>query len=79
MGATLKIIARIHTDFPSKFGIPRQSGLADTHGFIIFEPKFRNPDSIKGIEEYSRLWLLWEFSENKREAWNPMVRPPRLG
>ena len=79
MGATLKIIARIHTDFPSKFGIPRQSGLADTHGFIIFEPKFRNPDSIKGIEEYSRLWLLWGFSENKREAWNPMVRPPRLG
>ena len=79
MGTTLKVIARIHTDFPTKFGIPRQSGLADTHGFIVFEPEFRNPDSIRGIEEYSRLWLLWEFSENIREKWSPTVRPPRLG
>lgn len=79
MGTTLKVIARIHTDFPTKFGIPRQSGLADTHGFIVFEPEFRNPDSIRGIEVYSRLWLLWEFSENIREKWSPTVRPPRLG
>lgn len=75
----MKVIARIRTDFPTKFGIPRQSGLADTRGIIIFEPEYRNPDALKGIEEYSHLWLLWEFSEARREGWRPTVRPPRLG
>lgn len=76
---TLKSIAYIHTDFPTKFGIPRQSGLADTQGEIIFTPEYRNPDALRGIEEYSHLWLLWEFSETVREEWSPTVRPPRLG
>lgn len=75
----MKVIARIHTDFPTKFGIPRQSGLADTRGIIIFEPEYRNPDALKGIEEYSHLWLLWGFSKVKRERWSATVRPPRLG
>lgn len=75
----MKVIARIHTDFPMKFGIPRQSGLADTRGIIIFESEYRNPDALKGIEEYSHLWLLWGFSEVKREWWSATVRPPRLG
>lgn len=78
-GLTLKTIAYIHTDFPTKFGIPRQSGLADTQGEIIFEPEYRNQDALRGIEEYSHLWLLWEFSEAVREEWSPTVRPPRLG
>jgi tRNA-Thr(GGU) m(6)t(6)A37 methyltransferase TsaA len=75
----LKTIAHIHTDFPTKFGIPRQSGLADTQGVILFEKQYRNPDALRGIEEYSHLWLLWEFSQAKREEWSPTVRPPRLG
>lgn len=75
----LKVIARIHTDFPTKFGVPRQSGLADTRGVIIFETEYRNPDALRGIEEYSHLWLLWEFSQARREIWSPTVRPPRLG
>lgn len=79
MGAEFKIIAYIYTDFPTKFGVPRQSGLADTKGEIIFEPDYKNPDAIRGIEEYSHLWLLWEFSETVREEWSPTVRPPRLG
>lgn len=78
-GLTLKTIAYIHTDFPTKFGIPRQSGLADTQGEIILEPEYRNQDAIRGIEEYSHLWLLWGFSEAVREKWSPTVRPPRLG
>lgn len=75
----MKIIAKIHTDFPQKFGIPRQSGLAENKGIVVFEPEYRNDDSLRGIEEYSHLWLIWEFSEAKREAWSPTVRPPRLG
>lgn len=73
------MIARIHTDFSSKFGIPRQSGLADTKGVIVFEPEYRNADALKGIEAYSHLWLIWEFSESVCDKWHPTVRPPRLG
>ena len=76
---TLKVIARIRTDFPGKFGVPRQSGLADTKGRIVFEPGYRSPDALRGIEEYSRLWILWGFSEVPEESFRPMVRPPRLG
>ena len=75
----MKVIARIHTDFSSKFGIPRQSGLADTKGVIVFEPEYRNADALKGIEAYSHLWLIWEFSESVCDKWHPTVRPPRLG
>ena len=74
------IIARIHTDFPTKFGIPRQSGLIETlKAEIVFEPEYRNPDALRGIEDFSHLWLLWEFSEVVQEGWSPTVRPPRLG
>ena len=76
----LKIIARIKSDFPEKFGIPRQSGLAPAlHSVIRFEPEFRNADALRGLEGFSHLWLLWIFSENVRETWKPTVRPPRLG
>ena len=75
----LEVIARIRTDFPAKFGIPRQSGLADTKAEIIFEPKYRNPDAVRGIEAFSHLWLIWGFSEAVKDEWSPTVRPPRLG
>ncbi len=76
----LKIIARIHNGFSSKFGIPRQSGLIPTAlSRIVFEPEYRNPDALRGLEDFSHLWLIWEFSEAKRDAWSPTVRPPRLG
>lgn len=76
----MKIIAHIKTDFPTKFGIPRQSCLAnELTGEIIFEPEYRQPEAFRGIEEYSHLWLLWEFSEAKRENWSATVKPPRLG
>ena len=76
----MKIIAHIHTDFTSKFGIPRQSGLVDElEATIIFEPEYRNPDALRGIEEYSHLWLIWQFSECADKEWTPTVRPPRLG
>lgn len=76
----MKIIAHIKTDFPTKFGIPRQSGLAEElTGEIIFEPEYRQPEAFRGIEEFSHLWLLWEFSEAKRERWSATVKPPRLG
>lgn len=76
----LKVVAKIHTDFPVKFGIPRQSGLANTlEGEIVFEPEFRNPDIVRGLDEVSHIWLLWGFSEVKRENWTATVRPPRLG
>ena len=65
------IIARIRTDFPTKFGIPRQSGLADVPARIVFEPEYRNADALRGIEEYSHLWLIWQFSEAVRESWSP--------
>ncbi len=71
-------IAHIRSDFPSKFGIPRQSGLiGELRAAVIFEPEFRNPDAFRGLEGFSHLWLLWEFSESK--GWSPTVRPPRLG
>jgi tRNA-Thr(GGU) m(6)t(6)A37 methyltransferase TsaA len=76
----MKIIAHIHTEFPTKFGIPRQSGIVETlQGTIIFEPEYRNPEAFRGLEEFSHLWLIWEFSEARRDTWSPTVRPPRLG
>ncbi len=73
-------IARMKSDFPTKFGIPRQSGLVEElRSTIVFEPDFRNPDALRGIEGYSHLWLIWQFSEAVREDWSPTVRPPRLG
>lgn len=80
MKTELNIIAHIHSDFTSKFGIPRQSGLVDElEATIIFEPEYRNPDTLRGIEEYSHLWLIWQFSECMDKEWSPTVRPPRLG
>ena len=76
----MKIIARIRTDFKEKFGIPRQSGLVDSlRARIVFEPEYRVREALRGIEDFSHLWLIWEFSEAKREDWSPTVRPPRLG
>ena len=76
----MKIIAHIHTDFPSKFGIPRQSGLVeDLKAKIVFEPEYRQPEALRGLEGFSHLWLLWQFSKADRETWSPTVRPPRLG
>lgn len=92
----IRPIAYIHTDFPEKFGVPRQSGLAKTlRGRIVFEKEYRNPDAFRGLEGFSHLWLIWEFSANRRsadglpanlpsakaetESWQPTVRPPRLG
>ena len=75
----LKIIARIRTDFKEKFGIPRQSGICENVGRIVFEKEYRRPEALRGIDGFSHLWLLWEFSEAVREEWSPTVRPPRLG
>ena len=76
----IQIIARMHSDFPTKFGIPRQSGLVEElESTIVFEPEFRNPDALRGIEGYSHLWIIWQFSQAVRQEWSPTVRPPRLG
>lgn len=76
----LKIIARIRSDFPSKFGIPRQSGLVEElKAELVFEPEYRNPEALRGIEGFSHIWLIWLFSEAVRASWSPTVRPPRLG
>lgn len=77
----IRPIAHIRTDFPEKFGIPRQSGLARSlHGRIVFEPEYRNPDALRGLEDFSHIWLIWEFSANRSTlSWQPTVRPPRLG
>lgn len=76
----LKIIARIHNDFPEKFGIPHQSGrLKKQRARIIFEPEFRVAEAFRGLEDYTHIWLIWQFSENLRKGWSPTVRPPRLG
>ena len=76
----MKPIAYIHTDFDSKFGIPRQSGLVPAlEGCIIFEPEFRVADALRGLDGFSHLWLIWDFSEAHRDEWSPTVRPPRLG
>lgn len=78
--SALKVIARINTDFSSKFGIPRQSGLVDSlEGVIVFEDEYRNPDALRGLEGFSHIWLVWGFSECVRPDWSPTVRPPRLG
>ncbi len=76
----MKIIARIQNDFSSKFGVPRQSGLVPSSlSRIVFEPEYRSADALRGLEDFSHLWLIWEFSEAKRDGWSPTVRPPRLG
>ena len=76
----IKVIARIRSDFKTKFGIPRQSGLVEElTATVVFEPEFRNPDALRGLEGFSHLWLIWQCSENVRDDWAPMVRPPRLG
>lgn len=76
----MKIIARMRSDFPTKFGIPRQSGLVDSlQSTIVFEPEFRNSDALRGIEDFSHIWVIWQFSEAVRDNWSPTVRPPRLG
>lgn len=80
MDITIRPIARMHSDFPSKFGVPRQSGLVqELRSTIVFEPEFRNADTLRGLEGYSHLWLIWQFSETVRSDWSPTVRPPRLG
>ena len=77
---TLKIIARIKNDFSTKFGIPRQSGLAPSlTAKIVFEKEFQSPEALTGLENFSHIWLIWEFSEAAQENWSPTVRPPRLG
>ena len=77
---SIKVIARIRSDFPEKFGIPRQSGLVpELRAKIVFEPEFRNADALRGIEGFSHLWLIWQFSAAVRDTWSPTVRPPRLG
>ena len=76
----IQVIARMHSDFATKFGIPRQSGLVEQlRSTIVFEPEFRNADALRGIEEFSHLWIIWQFSEAVRTGWSPTVRPPRLG
>ena len=76
----LQVIARIHTELPEKFGVPRQSGLvSQLWGRIVFEPAYRNPDAVRGLEDFSHLWLIWQFSGAIRQDWSPTVRPPRLG
>ncbi len=80
MDVNIQVIARMRSDFATKFGIPRQSGLVDElRSTIVFEPEFRNPDALRGIEDFSHLWIIWQFSEAVRTGWSPTVRPPRLG
>lgn len=77
---SFQVVARIKSDFPTKFGIPRQSGLVDSlEATIVFEPEFRNKDMLRGLEGFSHLWLIWNFSEFPADSWSPTVRPPRLG
>ncbi len=80
MEVTMQVVARIHTDFKTKFGIPRQSGLVQAlQAKIIFEEPYRDPNAVRGIEDFSHLWLIWQFSEAVRKGWSPTVKPPRLG
>lgn len=80
MDAEMHAIARMRSDFSAKFGIPRQSGLVEAlRSTIVFEPEFRNADALRGIEDFSHLWIIWQFSEAVRQGWSPTVRPPRLG
>ena len=77
---SINIIARMRSDFAGKFGIPRQSGLVEAlRSTIVFEPEYRNADALRGIEDFSHLWVIWQFSEAVRQGWSPTVRPPRLG
>ena len=76
----LKIIAKVRSDFPSKFGVPRQSGLVEElKARVVFEPEYRDEASVRGLEQFSHIWLIWQFSENLRDGYKPTVRPPRLG
>ena len=80
MEAIIRPIAYMKSDFPTKFGIPRQSGLVESlRSTIVFEPEYRNPDALRGLEDFSHIWLIWQFSEAVRTEWTPTVRPPRLG
>ena len=80
MEFTIHPIATMRSDFPTKFGIPRQSGLVESlRSTIVFEPEYRNPDALRGLEDFSHIWLIWQFSEAIRPEWTPTVRPPRLG
>ena len=80
MDVDIQVIARMHSDFATKFGIPRQSGLVEElRSTIVFEPEYRNADALRGIEDFSHLWIIWQFSEAVRQGWSPTVRPPRLG
>ena len=77
---SLQVIAHIHSDFPAKFGVPRQSGLIEElTASIIFEPPYRQMEAIRGLEDFSHIWLIWQFSQARRDGWSPTVRPPRLG
>ncbi|MFV0352594.1 MAG: tRNA (N6-threonylcarbamoyladenosine(37)-N6)-methyltransferase TrmO [Oscillospiraceae bacterium] len=77
---SLKTIAHMKSDFSSKFGIPRQSNIVDTlQSTIVFEPDYRNPNALRGLESFTHIWLIWGFSETERDTWSPTVRPPRLG
>lgn len=80
MEVPLKVIAHIESDFDSKFGVPRQSGLASSLiARVVFKPEYRNPEAFRGIEEFSHIWIIWDFSESHKDRWSPTVRPPRLG
>lgn len=79
MKEKLEVIARIENDFTEKFAVPRQSGLCDVASRIVFLPPYRDENALRGIEEYSHLWLIWGFSEVEKDTWSPTVRPPRLG
>ena len=77
---TVNVIARIHSQFPTKFGIPRQSGLVEElEALVVFEPEYRSPDALRGLEGFSHIWLIWQFSQSAGRGWSPTVRPPRLG
>ena len=79
-GTTIHPIAKYHGDFPEKFGLPRQAGIVkELEGKVVFEPAYRSPEALRGLEGFSHLWLIWQFSENLREGFSPTVRPPRLG
>lgn len=80
MEHTIRVIAHIHSDFPTKFGVPRQSGLVPSlRARVVFEPEYRNADAVRGLEDFSHIWLIWQFSQAVRREWSPTVRPPRLG
>lgn len=80
VSATIRAVARIHTDFPGKFGLPRQSGVVPgLKGVVEIDPEFYSPEALRGIESFSHIWLIWGFSENAGAGWSPTVRPPRLG